>query len=117
MVRVTISHHHHCNTCDTDCKCLELNNLQQLDSYDVFVKFCFLTDKFLGCIYYAGRKINTIYTIPLEVTMDDFVFLTVGKLYFEIMRLQQVVDSQNKLISDLEAKIQQTPLSENPKRG
>ena len=49
--------------------------------------------------------------------MDDFVFLTVGKLYFEIMRLQQVVDSQNKLISDLEAKIQQTPLSENPKRG
>jgi len=49
--------------------------------------------------------------------MDDIVFLTVGKLYFEIMRLQQIVDNQNKLISDLEAKIQNAPLSENPKRG
>lgn len=49
--------------------------------------------------------------------MDDLVFLTVGKLYFEIMRLQQIVDSQNKVITELEAKIQQAPLSENPKRG
>jgi|688.fasta_scaffold90662_5 hypothetical protein len=47
--------------------------------------------------------------------MDDLVFLTVGKLYFEIMRLQQVVESQNKVISDLEAKVNNVPLSENPK--
>lgn len=45
--------------------------------------------------------------------MDDLVFLTVGKLYFEIMRLQQVVESQNKVISDLEAKVNNVPLSEN----
>jgi hypothetical protein len=47
--------------------------------------------------------------------MDDLVFLTVGKLYFEIMRLQQVVESQNKVISDLGAKVNNVPLSENPK--
>jgi hypothetical protein len=47
--------------------------------------------------------------------MDDLVFLTVGKLYFEIMRLQQVIEGQNKVISDLEAKISKVPLSENPK--
>lgn len=48
--------------------------------------------------------------------MDDLVFLTVGKLYFEIIRLQQVIEGQNKVISDLEAKVNQAPLSENPKR-
>jgi hypothetical protein len=46
--------------------------------------------------------------------MDDLIFTTVGKLYFEVMRLQQMIENQQKLIADLENKLQ-SPLSSNPK--
>jgi hypothetical protein len=46
--------------------------------------------------------------------MDDLIFTTVGKLYFEVMRLQQMVENQQKIIADLENKLQ-APLSSNPK--
>lgn len=48
--------------------------------------------------------------------MDDLIFTTVGKLYFEVIRLQTIIDNQQKAISDLETKLQ-SPLAESPKRG
>lgn len=45
--------------------------------------------------------------------MDDLGFLTVGKLYIELTRLQRIAEAQQARISELEAQLSQPPLS-NP---
>lgn len=44
--------------------------------------------------------------------MDDLGFLTVGKLYIEVTRLQRIAEAQQSRIAELEAMVSnQNPLS------
>jgi hypothetical protein len=64
-------------------------------------------------------RYNTIHTtpftliIPKRIFMDDLVILSVGKLYIENTRLARIVELLQARISELEAQINQPPLS-NP---
>jgi hypothetical protein len=63
-------------------------------------------------------RYNTIYhtiilIIPKRIFMDDLVILSVGKLYIENTRLTRIVELLQARISELEAQINQPPLS-NP---